>query len=191
MLQKLSIRNFAIIDDLSISFEKGLSVLTGETGAGKSIIIKAVDLILGGRASVDLIRSSEESAELEALFEVPPASNAAKVSKSKGYDLTEGLLIRRIIQRNGRHSIYINGRMATTQILSSINIHLASIAGQHSHQALLKPEYHLMVLDQFGDLSKLREEVASCYQSILPLIKKLDELNRQREQQAEIGRAHV
>jgi DNA repair protein RecN (Recombination protein N) len=185
MLRELSIRNFAIIDDLSITFNKGLSVLTGETGAGKSIIIKAVDLILGGRASSDLIRSSEETAELEALFEVPPDSRAARVAQEKGFDLSEGLLIRRLIQRKGRHQIYINGRMATTQILASMNVYLASIAGQHSHQALLKPEYHLFVLDQFGDLSKLREKVVSCYQDILPLIKQVAVLRRQRDEQSE------
>lgn len=185
MLRELSIKNFAIIDDLSISFKDGLNVLTGETGAGKSIIIKAVDLILGGRASADLIRSSEETAELEALFEVPPGNRAARMAEEKGVDVSDELLIRRLIHRKGRHQIYINGHMATTQILASMNAYLASIAGQHSHQTLLKPEYHLFVLDQFGDLSKLREKVASCYQDILPLIKQLAELMRERDEQSE------
>lgn len=185
MLRELSIRNFAIIDDLSISFEKGLTVLTGETGAGKSIIINAVNLLLGGRASPELIRTSEDTAELEALFEVPSESPAARTAQERGVALAEGLLVRRIIQRNGRHKVYINGRLATTQILSSINEQLASVAGQHAHQSLLKPEYHLLVLDQFDGLSELRGEVAGYYHDLLPLIRRLGSLRGELAEQSE------
>jgi DNA repair protein RecN (Recombination protein N) len=185
VLRELSIRNFAIIDDLSISLDKGLTVLTGETGAGKSIIINAVNLILGSRASPELIRTSEEAAELEALFEVPAESPGARTAREQGIDLSDGLLVRRIIQRNGRHKIYINGRLATTQILSSINSHLASIAGQHAHQSLLKPDYHLLVLDQSAGLVRLRDEVAGCYQQMLPLIRRLATLRRDLAEQSE------
>ena len=185
MLRELSIKNFAIIDDLSISLDKGLTVLTGETGAGKSIIINAVNLILGSRASPELIRTSEETAELEALFEVPPESPAARAAQVQGFDLSEGLLVRRIIQRNGRHRIYINDRLATVQMLSQINEHLASISGQHTHQSLLKPEHHLLVLDQFGGLSELRGRVSSFYQEMLPLIRRRATLKRQLTEQSE------
>lgn len=202
MLRELTIRNFAIIDDLSMTFDNGLIVLTGETGAGKSIIIKAVDLILGGRVASDLIRSSQDTAELEALFEVPVQSQAGEMASQQGFDLSEGLLVRRLIQRNGRHKIYINGRLATTHMLSSMSNQLASIAGQHSHQALLNTDYHLMVLDQFGDLGKLRQKVSACYKKILPLIAELRTLRRQLAEQAqrcellafqaqEIGRAGI
>jgi DNA repair protein RecN (Recombination protein N) len=185
MLRELSIKNFAIIDDLSMSFEEGLTVLTGETGAGKSIIINAVNLILGSRASPELIRSSEDTAELEALFEVPRDSPAAWTARQQGVDLSEGLLARRIIQKNGRHRVYINGRLGTTQILSSISEHLASIAGQHAHQSLLRPQHHLLVLDRFGDLSELRANVSSCYHEMLPLIRRLAALKGQLSQQSE------
>ena len=185
MLRELLIKNFAIINDLSISFEKGFTVLTGETGAGKSIIMNAVNLILGSRASPELIRTSEDMAELEAMFEVLPKSPSASVAASQGIDLSEGLLIRRIIQKNGRHKIYINGRLATVQMLAAINEHLASISGQHAHQSLLKPEQHIFVLDQFGGLSGLRGKVASHYQKILPLIIKEADLKRQLIEQAE------
>ena len=185
MLRELSIKNFAIIEDLSISFEKGLAVLTGETGAGKSIIINAVNLILGSRASPELIRTSEETAELEALFKVPPESPAAKVAERQGVDLSEGLLVRRIIQRNGRHRIYINGRLATVQMLSQINEHLASISGQHAHQSLLKPEQHLLVLDQYGDLCELRGRVSKCYEQTLLLVRECAGLKRQHVEQTE------
>ncbi len=185
MLRELSIRNFAIIDDLSMNFENGLTVLTGETGAGKSIIMNAVNLILGGRASSELIRSSEDTAELEALFEVPAESEAAMVAGAQEIDLSEGLLVRRTIHNNGRHRIYVNGRLATSHLLSNMNVHLASIAGQHAHQALVKPEHQLIVLDQFAGLCGLRDKVSVCYQEILPLIKRLDTLKRQLSDQAE------
>jgi DNA repair protein RecN (Recombination protein N) len=184
MLRELSIKNFAIIDDLSIRFEDGFTVLTGETGAGKSIIINAVNLILGSRASPELIRTSEETAELEALFEVPPRSRAATMAESQGLDLSEGLLIRRIIQQNGRHRIYINGRMASLQMLSSINEHLASISGQHAHQGLLKAEQHLLILDQFGDLNGLRDRVSDCHQQTVALINEWADLKLQDKEQA-------
>ncbi|MDY6988852.1 MAG: DNA repair protein RecN [Thermodesulfobacteriota bacterium] len=185
MLRELSIRNFAIIDDLSISFERGLTMLTGETGAGKSIIINAVNLILGSRASPELIRTSEETAELEALFEVPSESAAARTARQRGVDVSAGLLVRRTIQRNGRNKIYINGRLATSQILSSINLHLASVAGQHAHQNLLNPDYHLLVLDQSAGLVALRGEVGGCYHDVLPLIKRLATLRRKLAGQSE------
>jgi len=185
MLRELSIRNFAIIDDLSISFEKDLTVLTGETGAGKSIIINAVNLILGSRASPELIRSSKEAAELEALFEVLPESPAARAAQTQGVDVSEGLLVRRIIQRNGRHKIYVNGRLSTVQMSSTINEYLASISGQHAHQSLLRPEQHLLVLDQFGGLTELRSRVLESYQQMLPLIKEWNDLRREETEQAE------
>ena len=185
MLRKLSIKNFAIIDDLSIIFENGLTALTGETGAGKSIIINAVNLILGSRASPELIRTSEDTAELEAFFEVLPESPAAKAARAQGFNSSEGLLVRRIIQKNGRHRIYINGRPATVQMLSAINEHLASIAGQHAHQSLLRPEHQLLVLDHFGGLSGLRGKVSRCYEQMLPLIRERAGLKSQHIEQVE------
>jgi DNA repair protein RecN (Recombination protein N) len=185
MLRELSIKNFAIIDDLSITFEEGLTVLTGETGAGKSIIINAVNLLLGSRASPELIRSSEETAELEALFEVPPESPVAKVAEEQGFDLSEGLLIRRLIQEKGRHRVYINGQLATLHMLSAINEYLASISGQHAHQSLLRPEQHLQVLDQFGGLTKLRGRVSAYHQEMLLLITEYAGLKRQDVEQTE------
>ena len=185
MLQYLSIKNFAIIDDLSVAFEEGFTVLTGETGAGKSIIINAVNLILGGRASPEMIRTSEETAELEASFEVPPDSPAAKAAEAHGFDLSEGLLVRRVIQRNGRHRIYVNGRMATAQMLTTMNEQLATISGQHAHQNLLRADQHLLVLDQFGRLMGLRERVAGAYHKMLPLIRELARLEGRQAQQSD------
>ncbi|MBW1992950.1 MAG: DNA repair protein RecN [Deltaproteobacteria bacterium] len=177
MLRELSIRNFAIIDDLKIRFSEGLTILSGETGAGKSIIINAVNLLLGSRASPQLIRTGAESAELEAFFEIQPGGNAARAMEACGYDGSEGLLIRRIISRNEKSRIYINGRLSTMAVLNNITENIASISAQHAHQGLLKEENHLFILDQFGRLIRLREDLNACYNEILPLVRKLKELN--------------
>jgi DNA repair protein RecN (Recombination protein N) len=176
MLQELSIKNFAIIDDLRISFSEGLTILSGETGAGKSIILQAVNLLLGGRAGAAMIRSGADAAELEALFLISPDSRAAAAMTAHGYDLAEGLLIRRIISSTDRHRIYINGRLATIQVLAAITENLASISGQHAHQVLLKEDQHLLTLDQFAGLVSLRNEVHAGYHALLPLIQNLHRL---------------
>ncbi len=185
MLQELTIRNFAIIDDLNISFPGDLTVLSGETGAGKSIILNAVNLLLGSRANTTLIRTGAEVAELEALFQIVPKSDVANIMGQHGYDASEGLLVRRLISRNDNNRIYINGRLSTMQILNSITENLASISGQHAHQGLLKEDQHLLILDQFGGLISLREEVFQCFHQILPIIEKLKNLISTKEKQAE------
>mgnify|MGYP001044033473 CR=1 FL=1 len=185
MLKELSIRNFAIIDDLHIRFSDGLTILSGETGAGKSIILNAVNLLLGSRAATDLVRSGAESAELEALFEIVTASRVAQIMREHGYDPSEGLLVRRIIARNDANRVYLNDRLATIQLLNTITENLASISGQHAHQLLLKEEQHLLILDQFGGLLPLREAVETCFQKMQILLKKLKELEVIKDRQAE------
>jgi DNA repair protein RecN (Recombination protein N) len=185
MLRELSIRNFAIIDDLNIRFSDGLTVLSGETGAGKSIIINAVNLLLGSRATATMVRTGAETAELEAMFEIAPQSRVARLMTEQGYDPSEGLLIRRIISKNERHRIYINGRLSTIQILDSVTENLASISGQHAHQGLLKEEQHLLILDQFAGLMPMRNELAGLYNEIVPLVKKLKELNSVKDRRTE------
>jgi len=185
MLQELTIRNFAIIDDLHIRFSDGLTVLSGETGAGKSIIINAVNLLLGQRASTKHIRSGSETAELEALFRITKSSKANETLQAQGYKPSEGLLIRRIIARNQKHSIYINGRLATATLLNGITDSLASISGQHAHQGLLQEERQLQILDQYAGLLDLRFQVYDLYHKVMPLIRKRDELIALRDRQEE------
>jgi len=185
MIEELSIRNFAIINDLSIRFASGLTILSGETGAGKSILINAVNLLLGSRANATVIRTGADEAELEARFKMPSESGVCRVMIEQGYDPGEGLMVRRIISRKGSNRIYINGRMATMQLLNALTENLASISGQHAHQGLLQEEQHLLILDQFGGLLSLRENYRRQYRELLPMLNRLDELKTQQARQSE------
>ncbi len=185
MLTELSIKNFAIIDDLSIQFSDGLTILSGETGAGKSIIINAVNLLLGSRATSKMIRTGADSAEIEALFHIPPAGIVAETLQGHGIEPSDGLLIRRVISSTDRHRVYINGRIATMQLLNEITKNLAAISGQHEHQQLLNETRHLQILDQFGNLMPLRDQTHNCYHDIVPLIHKLSDLKASRQKQHE------
>lgn len=185
MLQELSIRNLAIIDDIQIVFSNGFTVLSGETGAGKSIIINAVNLLLGGRATSKHIRTGASTAEIEALFQVGEDSRVSKTLEEAGYEASATLLVRRIISGNDRHRLYINGRIATVRLLNAIAANLASISGQHANQGLLDEGQHLEILDRFGGLADLRADVAKQYHNINPLIRRLAELKQKREKRAE------
>jgi len=158
--------------------------MTGETGAGKSIIINAVTLLLGRRATVKLIRTGAQRAELEALFLISPDGPISDAMVANGLEPDERLLIRRIISIKKNHRIYINGRLATIQMLSNITENLASIAGQHAHQNLLKADHHLLVLDRFGGLIPLRNKIRACYHEMLPLMDRLKTLESIRTNQA-------
>ncbi len=182
MLSELAIKKFAIIDDIRIPFKKGLSVLTGETGAGKSIIIEAVNLLLGSRSSADLVRTGEQTAELEAFFDIEPDSHAATILAEQGMDGSEGLMIRRVIASSGKSRVFINSRQATLDLLKQVTWNLAGISSQHAHQGLLREENHLDILDEFAGTRSLRQEVTSLYGKILPITRKIEVLKSQREE---------
>jgi DNA repair protein RecN (Recombination protein N) len=176
MLVQLSISNFAIIKHLDIAFRPGLNIISGETGTGKSIIINAVNLILGGRASGDLIRTGATEARVDALFSLPPEGPTAALLKKFDIPFDRELLIRRSLFRAGRNSISINGSIATLQMLSTIGDLLISISGQHEHQRLVKQDHHLAILDDFGALTPARqamETVFSAHQTLLGEIRHL------------------
>jgi len=185
MLRELFIKNFAIIDDLQIHFDSGFTIMSGETGAGKSIIINAMNLILGSRATTAFIRTGAETAEIEAFFEVDQSSPTAIIMAANDLDPAEGLVIRRIIAQNNRHRIYINHHPATIRLLTVISENLASISGQHAHQGLLDEAQHLLILDRFGGLMSLRQTVEERFRGIQPLIRKLDDLRAKQARQAE------
>jgi DNA repair protein RecN (Recombination protein N) len=182
MLSELAIKKFAIIDDIRILFKPGLSVLTGETGAGKSIIIEAVNLLLGSRASADLVRTGEQTAELEAFFDIEPDSHAAKVLAEQGMDGSEGLIIRRVISSSGTSRVFINSRQSTLDFLKQVTWNLAGISSQHAHQGLLREENHLYILDEFANTIPLREEVFKLYNTILPLAAEINILTTQKDE---------
>ena len=183
MLQELSIRQFAIIDDIRISFEDGLTILSGETGAGKSIIINAVNLLLGSRASEKMIRTGADCAEVEALFRVDPTSPVAQSMQDQGFSAADGLLIRRIISRRERHRVYINDRLSTMGVLNTLTQHMASISGQHAHQGLLREDQQLLMLDQIGGLHPLRKQVYEVFHRLQPLIRQYHKLIQSKDRQ--------
>lgn len=176
MLVQLAISNFAIISRLEINFKPGLNILSGETGAGKSIIISAVNLILGGRASADLIRSGCDEARVEALFSLTENPFLMELLADLGLPFDGELLIKRTISREGRSRVMINGSMATLQMLSRVGVILISISGQHEHQLLLKPDNHLYILDDFGGLTDERLKLSECFDTYQSL---KEDLHRQ------------
>jgi len=189
MLQELRIRNFAIIDELNLSFSKGFNVLTGETGAGKSIILNAVHLLLGDKATEEWIRSSEEEASVEALFDISGNPEVTDRVKEKVHQLQvtgeeDSLLIRRVISRTGRGKVFIGGSLATLGVLSEVGEGLLSIYGQHEHQSLQRVETHIDILDEFGGLIGLREEFQKQYQEFISLSEETVRIREEKESRA-------
>lgn len=183
MLTELSIKNFAIIDDVTIRFSDGFTILSGETGAGKSMIINAVNLILGSRATSKMIRTGAETAEIEALFFIPSGGPTAAALADQGIAAAPELVVRRIISKNDRHRVYINGRLSTMQALNEVTGNLAAISGQHEHQRLLNETAHLSILDQSAGLMTERAAVGDCHRAMLPLIQELENLKQHRQKQ--------
>jgi DNA repair protein RecN (Recombination protein N) len=189
MLVELRIRNFAIIDELNLSFSKGFNILSGETGAGKSIILNAVHLLLGDKATEEWIRSSEEEANVEALFDLSGNSEIKEKMKEKAPHLQgtgeeDSLLIRRVISRSGRGKVFINGSLSTLGVLSEVGEELLSIYGQHEHQSLQRGETHLDILDEFGELLGLREEFQKQYLEFVSLSEEVEKIRVERERKA-------
>lgn len=184
MLKLLTIRDFAIIDEIEVEFEDGLTVLTGETGAGKSIIIDALGLVLGGRAYTEFIRTGAQEASVEALFDISKAQKVRKTLEVLDFCKGEELLIRRIISRDGKNKVNINGKMATVSLLADITQGLVDIYGQHEHHSLLKQESHLDILDDFGGLISLRETYQSLWNEYLALRAQLEELIRREKERS-------
>lgn len=173
MLQELRIENFAIIDQLTLSFSNGLNVLSGETGAGKSIIVGALSLLLGGRASPDMIRSSKEEATVEAVFDMEPDSLISHQLEARGIQTDETLLLKRIVSRSTKSRAFINGSLATLQMLNEVGMNLISISGQHENQTLLQVDKHIDLLDEFAGLTSLREQMESQYKEHLDVSRRL------------------
>src|SRR5205814_4798939 len=164
MLRELRIRNFAVIESAAAEFRPGLNVLTGETGAGKSMLIDAILLVLGARAQTDVIRGDTDTATIEAVFDVEPRGAVAAALEEAGLALDDGLLVaRRELSRSGRHRAFVNDAAVTVGLLERLGDHLVEGHGQHEHQRLLEPTRQLDVLDRFADAEPLRERFAALF----------------------------
>jgi DNA repair protein RecN (Recombination protein N) len=167
VLLEIHIENFAIIDTLQVQFSEGLNIVTGETGAGKSIMVDALTVALGGRAYTEFIRSGAEKSVVEAFFDLSTVKEAKTKAVEYGFlePEQEGceLLIRREIARNGRNRMLVNGHPATNVMVAELGNLLVDVHGQHEHQYILNTDYHVELLDSFGKLFPLRTEVASVF----------------------------
>ncbi|MFQ5786698.1 MAG: DNA repair protein RecN [Thermodesulfobacteriota bacterium] len=186
MLLGLTLKNFAIVDDISINFGKGLNIITGETGAGKSLILNAINFILGDKVSTDIIKSGKEEAHVEALFDISEHIALTDRLNSLGIP-SDGneLLIKRIIPSMGKGRVFINGSIATIGMLEKLTEGLIDIFGQHEHQSLLKEVNHLKVLDQFGGLNELILSYSKLYHKYNLASKEFDEFKKNRSVQKE------
>lgn len=186
MLRELKISNLALIEKLHLYFHAGLTVLTGETGAGKSIVLQAIHLLSGGKASSSWVRTGAHQATVEALFELGPNHiHLLAELHDRGFDGDDGIIIKRVLSAKGRSRFYINGSLATAKLTSEICENLLNVASQHDHQQLLRPRFHLDYLDSVGELGSLREDIAILYdfwQSKKKELKGLQELEKNKEQ---------
>ncbi len=171
MLKELRIKNLAIIDDLAVRFESGLNVLTGETGAGKSIIVDALSLALGSRAHADLVRSGEREAMIQAYFDAE-GNNIPDF----GIDVSDGLILRRSLSPGGKSKAYMNDIMISLQNLGEVGKCLVDIHGQHEHQSLMDIDKHRALLDSYGKLHEDRDRVGELYRDVHSLRREKDDL---------------
>ncbi|MDT7602194.1 MAG: repair protein RecN, partial [Acidobacteriota bacterium] len=185
MLALLNISNFALISELRVEFERGLNLLTGETGSGKSIIVDALGVLIGGRFSTDLIRSGEEHASVEGLFQIGAHEQVESILEGAGLDVSgvgvgdhADLVIRRELSSGGRSKVFVNNRLSTLALLRELRPFLVDIHGQGEQQTLFDTETHLELLDAFAGLAVLKQEVAARYRVWANLSRELSALRR-------------
>lgn len=198
MLRELRIRNLAVIENISVHFHPGFHVLTGETGAGKSIVIDALALAAGGRGSAEMIRHGSERGDIEALFDLPPQHPVWETLERLGIeaDTEEALIIRRELLSQGKSAARINGQNVTLSMLREVGEHLVNIHGQHEHQSLLRTERHLEWLDLFAGDAMTEEKssyraVFQQYQAVSKERRELEEKSRQGMQVLDLYRFQV
>ncbi|MBC7793867.1 MAG: DNA repair protein RecN [Clostridia bacterium] len=183
MLLHLKIRDFAIIDEVEVEFGSGFTVVTGETGAGKSILVDALMIALGGKANGDIVRNGCEFAEVEALFDIASQTlvQARLAERELVGDDSQVLLIRRVIGAKGRAKVIINGRLSTLATLGEIVRGLVDISGQHEQQTLLHVDGHINILDSFGQLDDMRDRYKATYKQWLEAATELESLRNRTE----------
>ncbi|MBP9087588.1 MAG: AAA family ATPase, partial [Kofleriaceae bacterium] len=193
MLRHLRVTNFAILSDVSIELGPGMNVLTGETGAGKSLIVEAVNLLRGGRASADIPRTGADEAVVEAIVEVPQdlQRQVAAVLEGAGLPCSEGdgsdVFIRRVIQRGGRSRTYVNGALTTAAKLADLGALLIDLSGQHEHQGLVDPAKHLEIIDALSGEPSLLATVQAAWSELAHLRSQITGLSGQeRDREARV-----
>jgi DNA repair protein RecN (Recombination protein N) len=186
MLQFLNISNIALIDDMQVEFDSGLNLLTGETGSGKSIIVDALGVLIGGRFTSELLKSGTERGSIEGLFSVTPNPDLETMLENAGLSATTELIIRRELSSTGRNKIFINNQLATHSLLRDLRPFLVDIHGQGDQQTLFNPETHLEILDAFAGHTALRVEVAGAYQRWTALRRELDSLRRDESEKFQL-----
>ncbi len=181
MLTELRIRNFAIIDSVTLPLERGLNVLSGETGAGKSIIVGALGLLLGERGSADLVRPGAERATVEGVFDLEGRANLIAIADERGIDTdSDTLVLKREIAANGRGRAWVNGTPVTTTVLAEIGRSLVNLHGQHEAQTLLDAESQRHILDAFADASAITSQVRDEYGALSSIRRRIDEITKRR-----------
>lgn len=170
MLTELRVRNYAVIEDVALEFGPGLTVLTGETGAGKSLVVGALSLMLGERATTEIVRAGADSATVEGRFDIGEHPSVAERCEEAGIDAADGwLIIRREVQREGRNRAWINGSSATTGLIRELAADLVELHGQHEHQALLHRPAQRDMLDEYAGVGAEREAVAAAFDRLSEL----------------------
>ena len=185
MLRELHIKNVAVIDEASVEFGKGFNVLTGETGAGKSILIDSINMALGARSSRDLIRGGEEKAIVDTVFEIEDEATRAELEEL-GVEVEDGFVyINRTMTADGRSVCRINGRPTPLSTVRDAGRLLLNIHGQHDNHALLNPKLHLDFVDSYGGLTETKERYRAAYKAVRDIERELDELARGEAEKAQ------
>jgi DNA repair protein RecN (Recombination protein N) len=166
MLRGLDIRDVLIIDHLSLEFSSGLNVLTGETGAGKSILLDSLGFVLGWRGRADLVRSGQDQGEVSAWFDLGPSHPARAVLQEAGIPIEDELILRRVNTRDGRKTAWINDRRVSGEVLRAVSEHLVELHGQHDDRGLLDPKGHRELLDTFGGHDDMLTAVSAAYRAL-------------------------
>jgi len=182
MLKSLLIKNYALIEEIEVEFESGLNIITGETGAGKSILIDALSLVLGERASSDVIRRGADKAVVEAAFGISGNKRVSSFVESQDLELSNDLILRREISAKGHNRCFINDTPVALSVLQSVGDLLVDLHGQHDHQSLLRTETHIDLLDDFGGLAGLKEEYVASYDRLTALFSFTEELQAKERQ---------
>ena len=185
MLQSLHVHNFALLEDAHADFTPGFNVFTGETGAGKSILIDAFGMVLGGRSSADYVRSGTDGLWVQAVFDVSGQQEIKALLAEHGLEPEEDLFLKRQISAAGKSRAYINGVQVPLAVLKAIGARLVDIHGQHENQALLKPDAPLHLTDAFGGLklAQALQEYKQLYSEYTAAVKHLSSLEQENEQQ--------